>query len=347
MFKNTLKRLGAIVLALAMAMSVMMVSAFAEAESDGSTLTIKKAYKDANSVVIADTTKLPVEALELEHGTDWKSAKDYTNTDYATASNIPDITVTKADKDSEGNFIDTFSINIPDTYQGVGTFTYTMTEKTGDAAGVDYNSTEPITIIVQRTWKDDNRNENEIVTKAYVNNANGEKIDTITNTFKSGALEISKKFAGAFADESETFTVTVTFTAPQGKQVKNTISYTNGTDSTGAPKTSSIAPSDWNANGTVQATVTVGKDLNATFNNIPYDVTYTVVETVPAGYKDATYEWSDANKTINSEKDTVEITNTKEGTVVTGVIMNIAPYVLMVALAGGIAFFFLRRRNAE
>lgn len=41
------------------------------------------------------------------------------------------------------------------------------------------------------------------------------------------------------------------------------------------------------------------------------------------------------------------VTNTKNATTPTGVIMNIAPYVLMVALAGGIAFFFLRRKHAE
>lgn len=43
----------------------------------------------------------------------------------------------------------------------------------------------------------------------------------------------------------------------------------------------------------------------------------------------------------------VTVTNKKETSTPTGVMMNAAPYVLMVAVAGGVAFFFLRRKHAE
>ena len=44
---------------------------------------------------------------------------------------------------------------------------------------------------------------------------------------------------------------------------------------------------------------------------------------------------------------TVTYTNDKEGSTPTGIIMNIAPYIILVAFAGIAALVFLRRRNRE
>lgn len=51
--------------------------------------------------------------------------------------------------------------------------------------------------------------------------------------------------------------------------------------------------------------------------------------------------------TVLKDAANVEFTNNKNTTTPTGVVMNIAPYALMVALAGVLAFFFLRRRHSE
>lgn len=53
------------------------------------------------------------------------------------------------------------------------------------------------------------------------------------------------------------------------------------------------------------------------------------------------------NGTVAEDGAQVTFTNNKDVTAPTGVIMNIAPYALMVALAGVLAFFFLRRRHSE
>lgn len=53
------------------------------------------------------------------------------------------------------------------------------------------------------------------------------------------------------------------------------------------------------------------------------------------------------NGTVTADDAQVTFTNDKNVTAPTGVIMNIAPYALMVALAGVLAFFFLRRRHSE
>ena len=85
--------------------------------------------------------------------------------------------------------------------------------------------------------------------------------------------------------------------------------------------------------------------------NIPYDVTYTVVEKdykTTDGYDAADYNFSDIDKKIDSANDTVTITNNKGGTVDTGVILDNAPYILMLAVvAGGAMTLVIKKRREE
>lgn len=48
---------------------------------------------------------------------------------------------------------------------------------------------------------------------------------------------------------------------------------------------------------------------------------------------------------MGKKDNSVEFTNTKDASTPTGVIMTIAPYALMVVLAGAFAVVFLTRRN--
>ena len=84
--------------------------------------------------------------------------------------------------------------------------------------------------------------------------------------------------------------------------------------------------------------------------NIPYGVTYTVVEDnyTTEGYNAADYSFDDANKTIDSAQDTVTITNEKNGMIDTGIYMDSLPYVLALALIFGFgAVLFIRRRRVS
>ena len=72
--------------------------------------------------------------------------------------------------------------------------------------------------------------------------------------------------------------------------------------------------------------------------------------TIKIGNTDAT-EKENADRKVEgktiAENTTVTFTNTRNVDTPTGVILNIAPYILMVALAGVLAFFFLRKRHYE
>ena len=152
---------------------------------------------------------------------------------------------------------------------------------------------------------------------------------------------------GNLGDRDKEFNVTVTFTAPAGKEMKSVISYTDGTAKT-------IETSAWTEkDGSKQAEVTIAlkHDETVTFTNIPYDVTYTVTEAdyTSEGYDEENIVYSDdANKKIDSATDTVTITNNKGTTVDTGVVLDSLPYILLIAVAVvGVVAFTAKKRTTD
>ena len=302
MLKKTIRRLGALAMVLAMAVSVFAVNA--SATNNG----LAKEYTKAGSATVT-----PAEELSF-HVDDW-SAADYSNTDYANKNAIPhNVSVTKVAGASN------FTIATP-TLEGIGTFTYKMVEDDAGTAGVTYGAT--FNLVIQRTWAD-----KVIKEEVYLNDGTN-KIDTISNTFSAGTLNVSKTVTGAMGDKTKYFDFIITLTAPEGKTVRNAITYGDQTIEAG-----------WS--GEKEVSISLKDGETATFNNIPYGVKYTVVETAVDGYE--TTKTGD-NGTIDSATATAAFTNKKDATTPTGVIMTIAPYALMVVLAGAFAVVFLTRRN--
>ncbi len=320
--KKTIRRLGTVVMALAMAISVMAIDAFA---AELAVVDFAKEY-----TLGMGATTAPTEALELVQQT--KAARDYSDAKYATESSIPDVTVTKA-ADS-----DKFVVTAADLYSGVGVFTYTFLEKDAGTAGVTY-ADNTITLNVVRTWTDSvNSTIKEEYTFGILNGDKTAKIQSITNKFDAGTLTISKELTGNMADPADTFPVTVTFTSSE--PVLSPI-YKDGTEV-------SLEWTESDGVHTASSSFNIKAGTDVVFTNIPVGVTYTTTETDPGEYELVSTEYSDTDMTITAgDTDTVTITNDKSVGTPTGVIMNVAPYVLMVALAGGIAFFFLRRKHAE
>lgn len=120
----------------------------------------------------------------------------------------------------------------------------------------------------------------------------------ITNTYLTGSLVITKEVEGAGMPADDSFTIEVAFTLPEGKA---TIPAVNGVEST-------------TENGVTKFTFTgVQKGDAITIPSIPYNTTYTVIETgMPAYYSDTVdYRYSDNAKKIDSNTtDEVTVTNT-------------------------------------
>lgn len=168
------------------------------------------------------------------------------------------------------------------------------------------------------------------------------KSNGFTNSYTTYALSLKKVVDGTMGDKGRTYNFTINFEGPANASFKmgdETITLNNdGIGSTNIGLT----------NGSMK-----------TINGIPSTVKYTVVENINKndGYTvsytvggsdatSATYATS-TEQTMGRTDNAVVCTNLKNAVTPTGIAMTVAPYILMVAVAGIFAILFLRRRHEE
>lgn len=314
--KKSIRRLGAVVMALAMAMSVMAINAFAVDGDATAGLQLKKNLETVG-------TNASIQAETFEFTATYDSQKD-------TNHNAPQdgaVTVSSASYGAGESGEKNINVTIDKTkFAGPGTYYFIIKETAGNTDGMTY-STQEKKLAVQIYADDTNP------TYYVVANGNEAKNDGVfTNTYTTHKLTVAKDVTGNQGDKTKKFDITVTISGAPGEtyatnQTKDgaTVTLTSGT-----PYTFQLAD-----------------DESVEIYNLSAGDTYTVDEADYAneGYS-ATGEVTTATAIGTADK-SVTVTNNKDASTPTGVIMNIAPYVLMVALAGGIAFFFLRRKHAE
>lgn len=223
-------------------------------------------------------------------------------------------------------------------------------------------------------------------TNSFYNTSN--KVNDIQNTYSAGTVNIKKTVTGNAGDKDKRFKVTVTFTKPEGTLINSDIVYkavksansdeeneytiagqydTTKNDWTPVNSTLGGAKTDA-AYSSVDIWIKHGETV--TFKNVPYGVTYTVVEQND-GYSADKYEnpsytfdndsengdtvingdttWLNNKATgeVSDSSDTVTITNKKDVTIDVGVLLSNAPYAAMLALAGTAGVVFVKRRKKD
>ena len=157
--------------------------------------------------------------------------------------------------------------------------------------------------------------------------------------YSAGKLSVTKTVAGNLGDQSKKFDFTVKFTKPANKEVKSTI-----TAKVAGANVTDFNPV-WDEKGEYTYTFKLAHDETATFENLPYGVTYTVTETAVDGY---TTTQTNENGTINSAEVISTFTNTKTGTIDMGVMLDSMPYVLVLAVVGAAVIALIaKKRRAE
>lgn len=347
-----LKKLFAGVVAAAM-IATMSFPAFAtrptpNVGSDG-LVTITKKY----TVTGSEEKKAPAETFTFTvtpgakvNGAEKTVEKSEATTIPTMAANSNEKTVafTALTEDGTGTFtVDVANLNITKP----GMYYYTVTETPSNTAGVDYAAKSMI-MVITAGYADDGEDSSLSYWAALHDSTNyNDKNSKFENTYTAGSLKVTKKVTGSLGDKDKKFNVDVTFTAPAGKTVKSTITYVNN----GAE---SIAPDAWKLNNTTnqyeaKVTVELAHKGSVQFNNIPKDVTYIVEEQDYSGAEyTATYE-SDKSGTIANDVKSTTITNHKgDDNIDTGVILDNAPYILMLAVvAGGAMTLVIKKRREE
>ena len=327
------KKFFAILLALVLtfAMSAVEFADPTPTYSDMSTVTVSKTYELTNAGTTSPAETFRFTALTC---TKVENAGVGVTTGNAPVPTIGSVSYAAGEAGSN-TATKNITITLP-PYTAVGVYTYTFTEEDGGTAGVSYH-TSPITLKVTVIEQNGKVRVAAVHTEDGANGtvADGKKSDDFDNTYSAGSLSVKKVVEGIMGDRDKNFTVTVTFTAPAGDTVRSDITYTDDSATNNVTLT----------NGVATAVITLKHDETVTFTNIPYGVTYTVDETdyTNEGYA-TTGEVTEA-KTINSDSVTETITNTKGGTVDTGITMDSMPYIVLLALAVvGLAAVTMKKR---
>lgn len=332
-----MKKILSLALALVLVLSMSTVAFAAEGEettyNDMSTVTLTKDYKLTNAGTISPAETFAFSALTCTSVTDAANSVTTSNAPVPTIASVSYTAGAAGGKNAKQNI----TIALP-TYTSVGIYTYTFTETDGGTAGVTYRS-DAITLVVTVI----EQNGKVRVAAVHTGGMGEAKSGEFNNVYSAGSLSVKKTVTGIMGDQQKEFTVKVIFTAPTGDTVREDITYVDG-----AERKTIAAGEGWT--GSKEVEITLKHNETVTFTNIPYGVTYAVVENDytdknAGGYDKADYNFEDDNKKIDSASENVTIINNKGGVVDTGINMDSMPYILMLAVVFmGLFVFFSKKR---
>lgn len=352
-----LKKLFAGVVAAAM-IATMSFPAFADniggdvkvgQGAPGDTLTIAKTYTVNGGSFDSDNVNLQLVAF-ADNG--YVQVTDSTITDAAAEQLLPTFTANPNATSQNASI----SMQLP-AYTKVGTYTYQVKEVDGGTLGMTYDDTTYTLQVRVANKMHEGKIDPSGEKVCYVTmKAGNVKESSVKNTYNSSNLTISKTVEGSMGDRSADtkFDFKVTLNVPEGKTLRSKIE---------VPAGSAIIWTD--GVGTVTFKLSHGESF--TLMNLPYDIEYTVDEmngTAVLNQDDkinGTYQVSyDSKKagTIGTGDGKIaptegvistEVTNTwGDDTIDTGVILDNAPYILMLAVvAGGAMMLVIKKRREE
>ncbi len=357
------KSIGAITAGLSLVMALSPVAAFA-ADGDGTTTT-----------TTADITTGVTKVLQVNPGSNVSATFKYTATPTVLNANdaakktetmadtfvptIHDIELSANGAEATG----TAAITYP-TFDHAGTYAWIVKETADTYKGAGAMQYDPETYTLVAVVE--NGTNGPTVAESYLikgtaTTTSGEKVGTATFTNKytektndegNSPLVVKKTVDGAQGDKTKQFTFTVTFTAPDVLPVN-----ADGAQQTKADVLNAISATPTDATFTNEAqvaadatsrsfTFTAANAQSVTFDNVLVGTTYKVEET-ESGQAGYTTTGEVKTATVLSETGaSVTVNNNKEGSPVTGVIVNNAPFIVMAgaAVAGVVAYGAAKRK---
>lgn len=235
-----------------------------------------------------------------------------------------------------------------------GIYRYTITES-GSVSGVtdDVNATRTLDVYVE--YKEGSNT--DLKFKYYVlhvgtgNPNTAAKLNDYTNTYATNDLTLTKTVTGNQGDRDALFDFTVTLKVASGAAYTVTLPQ-NG-------ESSNLAKlEDTDKDGTITATYKLKNGQSITINDMAPTDKFAIEESENAakqGYQ-ISYQL-DSNPAVQSRTlgetemattaHTVTFTNNRQGSVPTGVLLEIAPYIALavVVIAGFVVLFATRRRR--
>ena len=308
-----------------------------DATVETNTITVTKNYTitGTNAVNPADTLQFTVTDSDFEN--DGTKAPDP----------IPAVSIGNVSV-AQGATSAPITVSLP-AYTVPGVYTYTIQETDTNKAGVTYLDDE---LTLKVTIVNGEEPGDFLIGGIALKNGT-EKIDEFENKYDAGSLTVGKIVTGSMGDKTKVFNITVTLTAQGGDTVNAPITINASSGYTSFKEGETEVPSTGIAagwTGTKTFTLQVKDGQSIILDNIPYGVTYTVNEAdyTGEGYDEPIGEVKEATA-ISAATTNVTITNNKDIEIDTGIILQYAPYIaiLAVVLAGAALLIIRRRRNNE
>ena len=360
------KKAGAIAAGLSLVMALSPVAALADETPAAADTTpeikVVKTVDLNNGSTLKANFKFTASATQLFAGT--KDATVATEGEGTwpsiTAAETGEQTWTTSDNDNDAVFR-----NLPTKAQfpHAGVYAWTVTEATdtytpGEGEQLDYNTGTNTTYTMVAIVSNDSdavtwgfyagtptleQVKGEKLTEADFENKYSEK----TNSGENKPLVVTKKVEGSQGDTTKYFKFTVHFTAPtivpDDWTVAN-ISVSGAKDKDG----NAVTDAKVDASGDITF---YAKDADSvTFDNVVVGTTYTVDEDDYSkdGYATTGEVTAAQNKYVDEKGETETVHNKKNGSVVTGVIVNNAPFIVMIgAAAAGVVAYGSAKRKLE
>lgn len=357
-----LKKLFAGVVAAAMIATMSFPAFAAESNLKDGKIELTKTFTAANrgttsqeedfTFTITAGATVNGKRVEVVNNKDLTGVPDF-GTDKELKKHVDNLTAGVTDKDSGTFTIDPKEeLNI--TRPGI--YYYTVTETDNGIQGVTY--AKPLTMKVTAGYATADAREltywvaltrDTAETNFMFNKDNKVGQDkAFENTYSAGDLVITKAIRGSNGDRAHEFNFTITLSGQKGTKVSYTAADKPATGIIGEDGTLTISD------------IKLADDGKFVISNIPYGVTYTISENTE-GYTatamkgsatanltttDTTAAYSDS---VDADSTTIAFTNTLGNTVIdTGVILDNAPYMLMLAVvAGGAMTLVIKKRREE
>lgn len=341
--------------------------------SPATTFTFKIAEATPGANETRDNMKVEAGDIRVFDNTKDEAATEHEITVQYTADDT-DLTKTEVSKSTAAITLGTTGL----THAGV--YKYTITEQTGTYKGVSYDTT-PKDLFVYVGYAADDTNQAgplQVLYTVVVDEDNteydGGKTNNVVNDYgvedsddKLGNLTIEKTVTGAQGDKESDFQFTIKINGQTGEKYAATV-YTKGADGT-YPATSTETYTFETGNS---KTIAMHHGEKIVITGLSADDTYEISEveadqngyttTVTGANANDTFDIVDEDKistgsiaTVATDDDgdkvdankTIVYTNKRDASTPTGIVMNVAPYALLVVVAVAGCFVFLRKRNED
>lgn len=303
---------------------------------------VKKTYNSENNVVVNETLSFDSTPDENNPAPDGQKAPNLT---------VANLTVNTA------NDAGWLSITVPSLTKA-GRYEWVIKENEGKTPGVTYSKDE-VHVVVLVEYNNEKHSLQIHSTESYIKgeevDQNGKKVtvkkNTFTNAFNSGSFTVAKDVTGNMSNENDEFEINVTLTSANkiGTNVKLAGEI--------------VTPSDWtevvdSENKVISYTYTTNKMYSEkggakTFSDIPVGVVVTVTENTAEekmnGYdyvstKVGTEVFTSLMVADDTNSDIVVQNKKEDGGITTGMFLDNAPYMIIMALVLVGAAMMLKRR---